>query len=197
MLLTTMTTIEKSRRILLAVFTAAFAVVAFGAFSRAIGGEHNGKVLLAGDGQLTIKGSDGANKVFKVSTDAKIARDGKSAKLEDLKLGDEATVSADEKMVATAVKAKSAATESDKSSAAAGTYRGTLVSVSKGKLKFQEPDGASEKSLTVAAAPKVSRDGKEAKLEDLQKGDAVKLTTATNGLEEEVIAVEATSKKKE
>jgi hypothetical protein len=30
-----------------------------------------------------------------------------------------------------------------------------------------------------------------------QAHDAVKLTTATNGLEEEVIAVEATSKKKE
>ena len=49
---------------------------------------HEGKIVMAGDGKLTMTDKNGANKhTHKVPADAKITCDGKECKLDDLKEG--------------------------------------------------------------------------------------------------------------
>jgi hypothetical protein len=63
---------------------------------------HEGKVVKAGDGKLTMTDKDGKNEhTHAVGADAKITCDGKECKLEDLKAGTAVTVTMkDEKTVA-------------------------------------------------------------------------------------------------
>ena len=65
--------------------------------------------------------------------------------------------------------------------AAEKTHEGTVVSALAGKLTMVDKDGKNEHSHMVGTATKVSLDGKAAKLEDLKKGDAVKVTTDDAG----------------
>ena len=53
---------------------------------------HEGKVLLAKDGKITLQDKDGNSEVFTVAADAKITLDGKPAKLGDLANGNVAKV---------------------------------------------------------------------------------------------------------
>jgi hypothetical protein len=68
-------------------------------------GTHDGFVVKAGDGRLTMTAAKGAREehTHVVAMDAKITLDGKEAKLEDLKKGDQITVTqetkGDKKMV--------------------------------------------------------------------------------------------------
>ncbi len=77
--------------------------------------------------------------------------------------------------------------------AAEKTHEGTVVSAAAGKLVMLDKDGKNEHSHTIAATTKVTLDGKEAKLEDLKKGDAVKVTTDDGG---KVTAVAGTRAKR-
>jgi nitrous oxidase accessory protein NosD len=73
--------------------------------------------------------------------------------------------------------------------AADKTHEGTVVSAAAGKLVMVDKDGKNEHTHTVGATTKVTLDGKAAKLEDLKKGDAVKVTADEAG---KVSAIAAT-----
>ena len=71
---------------------------------------HEGKVLLAKDGKITLQDKDGNSEVFAVAADAKITLDGKAAKLEEIASGNVAKVTvktAGDKKTATVIEAKS------------------------------------------------------------------------------------------
>ena len=70
---------------------------------------HQGKVLLAKDGKITLQDKDGNSEVFAVAADAKITLDGKSVTLEEVPNGSVANVTvkvSGDKKVATAIEAK-------------------------------------------------------------------------------------------
>ena len=98
------------RRSLL-VFLVAVATALF-AFQPAFADDkpHEGAVVSAGDGKLTITFKGDAKKhTHDVAKDAKITLDGKAAKLEDFKAGFHVKVTMDDKHVITAVEAHSKA----------------------------------------------------------------------------------------
>ena len=69
---------------------------------------HEGTVVKAGDGKLTMTAkSDGKEHSHDIGKDVKITLDGKAAKLEDLKADFAITVTTDDKGVVTMVDAKS------------------------------------------------------------------------------------------
>ncbi len=76
--------------------------------------------------------------------------------------------------------------------AADKTHEGLVVSAATGKLIMVDKDGKNEHTHMVGATAKVTLDGKEAKLADLKKGDAVKVTTDDAG---KVLAIAATRAK--
>ena len=76
--------------------------------------------------------------------------------------------------------------------AADKTHEGTVVSAAAGKLVMVDKDGKNEHTHMVGATTKVTLDGKAAKLEDLKKGDTVKVTTDEGG---KVSAIAATRAK--
>jgi hypothetical protein len=75
--------------------------------------------------------------------------------------------------------------------AADKTHEGTVVSAVGGKLAMVDKDGKNEHTHTIGATAKISLDGKAAKLEDLKKGDAVKVTTDEGGKVTTVAATRA------
>lgn len=76
--------------------------------------------------------------------------------------------------------------------AADKTHEGTVVSAAEGKLVMTDNDGKNEHTHMVATATKVTLDGKDAKLIELKKGDAVKVTMDPEG---QVVAIAATRAK--
>lgn len=78
-------------------------------------------------------------------------------------------------------------------SAAEKSHEGKVVSVAEGKLKMTGNDGKNEHSHDIAAKTKITLDGKEAKLADLNAGDKIKVTQDEAG---KVTAVAATRAKK-
>lgn len=71
---------------------------------------HEGKVLMAVDGKITIQDKDGNSQVFAVAPEAKITLDGKPVKLQEITNGNMATVTvktAGDKKSATIVEVKS------------------------------------------------------------------------------------------
>jgi uncharacterized protein involved in outer membrane biogenesis len=71
---------------------------------------HEGKVLAAADGKITIQDKDGNSEVFTVAADAKITFDGKPAELEEVANGSRAKVTvktAGDKKTAVIIEAKS------------------------------------------------------------------------------------------
>lgn len=160
-----------------------------------------GKILSAGNAKVTIQDLDGKSHTYAVAKDAKITRDGKAAKLEQLVKGDSADVTTELKeseLIATAINAVSSKSAADVTPAAllpASHHLGTVLSAGQGKLKILGEDGKTEKSFDVAADAKITRDGKAAKLEDLVKEDSVKVTTEIRGTKEVATAIEGKGKK--
>jgi len=72
--------------------------------------------------------------------------------------------------------------------AADKTHDGTVVSVAEGKLVMADKD-KKEHSHAIGPTVKITLNGKEAKLADLKKGDAVKVTADEGG---KVSAIAAT-----
>jgi hypothetical protein len=69
---------------------------------------HEGTVVKAGDGKLTMTMKDDKKEhTHDVAKDARITLDGKAAKLDDLKAGMMCKVTTDDKNVATAIDARS------------------------------------------------------------------------------------------
>jgi hypothetical protein len=72
------------------------------------------------------------------------------------------------------------------------THEGFVVSVAEGTLTMADKDGKNEHSHAIPATAKITLDGKAAKLADLKKGDAVKVTAGADG---KVSAIAATRAK--
>jgi hypothetical protein len=75
--------------------------------------------------------------------------------------------------------------------AADKTHDGIVVSTAEGKLVMTDKDGKNEHTHTIGAAAKITLDGKAAKLADLKKGDAVKVTAGEDGAVKSVAATRA------
>lgn len=99
------------RRSFVLMAVAAVAVWTSSAFAEDVkAGTHEGKVVKAGGGKLTMTDKDGKNEhTHTIGADAKITMDGKDAKLEDLKAGSAVTVTTEkkgDKVVVTKVEGK-------------------------------------------------------------------------------------------
>ena len=85
-------------------------LVLAGMAAAAVDEVHEGKVIAATEGKITIQDKDGNSEVFTVAPDAKITLDGKAVKLEEVANGSmvKATVkTTGDKKIATIVEAKS------------------------------------------------------------------------------------------
>jgi hypothetical protein len=83
--------------------------LALGSVAIAADEVHEGKVLLAKEGKITLQDKDGNSEVFAVANDAKITLDGKVVKLEEIANGSVAKVTvktAGDKKTATVIDAK-------------------------------------------------------------------------------------------
>lgn len=84
----------------LPLFLAALAIVLFASQPvLAADKTHDGTVVMAGDGKLTMTGKDGKEHTHHVSKDVKVMLDEKPAKLEELKAGFHVTVTMNENQV--------------------------------------------------------------------------------------------------
>jgi hypothetical protein len=74
------------------------------------------------------------------------------------------------------------------------THEGTVVKAGNGKLVMTEKGSKTEHTHTIAPDAKILCDGKECKLEDLQKGYFVKVTTKPN---DKTVAIRVEAHKEE
>jgi len=77
----------KLRTLPLIVAALAFVLLAYAPVRAEDGDTHDGTVVKAADGKLTMTGKDGKEHSHAISEDVKISCDGKKCKLEDLKEG--------------------------------------------------------------------------------------------------------------
>jgi|SRR5262245_56384942 len=73
----------------------------------------------------------------------------------------------------------------------ADTHEGTVVKAEAGKLTMTDKDGKNEHTHEVGKDATITCDGKACKLEDLKKGDRVKVTTEKKGDKTNVVKIEA------
>lgn len=81
----------------------------FSSFALAADEVHQGKVLLAKDGKITLQDKDGNSEVFAIAAEAKITFDGKAVTLDEIPSGSVAAVTvkvSGNKKIATAIEAK-------------------------------------------------------------------------------------------
>src|SRR5947208_11493402 len=76
----------------------------------------------------------------------------------------------------------------------AGTHDGIVVKAADGKLTMTDKAGKNEHTHIVAATAKIACDGKACKLEDLQKGYEVRVTTEKQGDRIEATRIDAKKK---
>jgi len=76
------------------------------------------------------------------------------------------------------------------------THSGVVVKVSDGKLTMTDKEGKNEHTHDVAKDAKITCDGKECKLEDLQKGVMITVTLEAKGDKKVATRLEAKKEKK-
>jgi hypothetical protein len=76
-----------------------------------------------------------------------------------------------------------------------GTHEGLVMKAAEGQLTMTDKDGKNEHTHVVAVDAKITCDGKECKLEDLKKGDHVRVTAEKKG--DKVLVVKIEGKKAE
>jgi hypothetical protein len=74
---------------------------------------------------------------------------------------------------------------------AENSHQGKVVKTSANELVMSDKEGKNEHTMKVAASATVTRDGKEAKLTDLQAGDTITVTTDTKEGKMMVTKIEA------
>jgi hypothetical protein len=80
--------------------------------------------------------------------------------------------------------------------AALDMLEGTVIAADEGKLIMQDQDGKRMHTLDIASEVKVTRDGREARLENLMAGDWAKITTEKRlPVQTVVVAIDARSSK--
>lgn len=72
---------------------------------------------------------------------------------------------------------------------------GIVVDTEDGKLMVADPNGDNARTYEVAADAKITLDGREAMLDDLEPGDSVNVVTAKHG--EEIVAAQVTATSQE
>jgi len=95
---------------LLSILLVGLVLTSFTSAALAVDEVHEGKVLQAKDGKISLQDKDGNSEVFSVATDAKITLDGKAVKLEEIANGNVAKVTVKttgDKKTATVIEAKS------------------------------------------------------------------------------------------
>lgn len=154
-----------------------------------------GHVMDVGNEKITIQSVEGRTSTVPVNPDAKITRDGRLVKLDDVRTTDIATVTLDNHMKATVIEAKSGKLTVILTSAklAADQHQGTCVSAGTGRITLLDQNGKDQVSFPVADNVKVTRDGKAIALEELKPGDGLVLTTERRLLREVVTEISATT----
>jgi len=185
---------------------AAFAAVAQAEDKAEDNTMHAGVVVSAAAGKLVMTGDDGKEHSHAISKDVKVTIDGKPGKLEDLKKGDKIKVTTDKDNKVLAVSSGDAvklgtnpvvtfnAIADDKDAADKDNdlvHNETVVSAGEGKLVAEDADGKKH-THTVGDTAKITIKGKAAKLEDLKKGDKVKVTLDKDGKVLSIASGEAT-----
>ena len=79
--------------------------------------------------------------------------------------------------------------------AALDMLEGTVMMTTTGKLMIQDQDGKNMHNLDVADDAKITRDGREARLENLMTGDWARVTTEKRLLVPTAVAIDARSTK--
>jgi hypothetical protein len=185
-------------RQVISTMVAVLAIVSFTAFSSQATEVFHGQVLSAGSGRISIQEFTGRTATFEVPAEAKITRDGKLARLEDLKNTDSAKVTTDNRMMALTIEARSALAQAASpgvSVATVGTHLGTCISAGDGLITMLDQNGQTQKAFSVAADAKVTRDGYAATLVDLRSGDSLTVTTEIKLFAEVATAIEEQSQK--
>ena len=72
-------------------------------------------------------------------------------------------------------------------------HSGSVIAAGNGKITMLDMDGKSQKTFDVATDAKITKDGKESKLEFLLNGDSVKVTTEQRGNQTWATLIEARS----
>ncbi len=95
---------------LLFILLVGLALTSFAPTAVAVDEIHEGKVLQAKDGKITLQDKDGNSEVFAVAADAKVTLDGQAVKLEEIANGNVAKVTVKttgDKKTATVIEANS------------------------------------------------------------------------------------------
>lgn len=193
---------NRNRLTIAAAFAAAFALCATVAFAAdgfaADGDSHSGKIESVGEKSLVLT-VDGKRHRFDVGEESTITLDGKEAKLNALKAGQTAVVTAKkngEKMIATKIVARSAADErfaaEEPDDPANMTYSGKIESVGDKTLVLTV--GTKRHQFDVGEECTLTLDGEEAKLRDLKTGQTAKITAKKDGEKMTATKVVATSR---
>ncbi|MGE5485816.1 MAG: S-layer homology domain-containing protein [Ignavibacteriales bacterium] len=117
---------------------------------------------------IRIRDDDGVSRTYDVVEDCEVRRDGRSADLEDLEVGDYVTL----RLVSDEV-TRITAEQEDEDEIVTGEITG--ISLSRERITVDTDDG-SVRSITVATDADITRDGDSVDLEDLEEGDEVEVT---------------------
>jgi ribosome maturation factor RimP len=198
---------------LVTVCVAALVLVLF-VGARALADDKNqmeGKIVRIEGNKLVITDKDGKKELtHTIAATAKVFCDGKECKLTDLKKDQTVRVTTKEGDPTQAVRVEALDKNKDfdknpppelnnllvRADDKANQMEGKIVRIEGNKIVMTDKDGKNEHSHTLAADAKVMLDGKEAKLTDLKKDQAVRVTTK-EGDPTQAVRVEALDKNKD
>jgi hypothetical protein len=143
---------------------------------------HSGKVVSTSDNQLVMS-SNGDQHSHKVNSDTKITLNGKSVDLDDLKKGDSIRVTMGSNNTATAIKATRSQAGDSQQQERSGTdddksHTGKVVSTSENQLVMTS--NGNHHSHKVNSDTRITLNGESVEIDDLRKGDAIRVTMGGN-----------------
>jgi RNase P/RNase MRP subunit p29 len=142
-----------------------------------------GKAVKIDGDKLTYADKDKKEKTVDVPKDAKVTRDGKEAKLADIKKDDTVTVKTKDDKVVEVAATKGSEPPPPPPPPKETSVEGKAVKVDGTKLTYTDKD-KKEQVADVPADAKVTRDGKDAKLADIKKDDEVTIKSKDNKVTE-------------
>jgi RNase P/RNase MRP subunit p29 len=143
-----------------------------------------GKAVKVDGSKLTYADKDKKEQTVDVPKDAKITRDGKEAKLTDIKKDDAVKVTTKDDKVTEVAATKGGEPPPPPPPPKETTAEGKAVKVDGSKLTYNDSKDKKEQTVDVPAEAKVTRDGKDAKLADIKKDDDVTIKSKDNKVTE-------------
>lgn len=133
---------------------------------------YDGKVSKVTDQSLVLTNSEGQKLTLTIQDDTKITMDGKTCKMQDLKVGMKVRVTSQQgkEKVASIIEAIKS------NSTFANTHDGKLVSISGNTFVMTDENGKKH-SHTIMTNAKVTCDGKSCNMEDLKAGMKIRVST--------------------